>query len=315
MQKKLYFLDEQEKNRILYLHESRTKGQYLLNEADDLGTQQYQQSQGVETTKEKTPQQKKFENKNKRVKTLDSKCSGANVNKDNPLYKELAKWIDSKGSNPTWGTGTLEPILKKINSLQQYCEVSATLKSLATPGQQEHEFLKKTIGEYLAHRITRAASWTQYFEEPLKPLLDSVGLNKEEKGASSNEAWKKYPCVTTTGKKYSLPDGSFVYGLDGYYFYGNGRKMNLKTKEMSNFVCDENDNTKIKDFKPEVPQQQPATNYQQVAGGYVSPNLVTPEKIQQIRTTIGSQETSKTLSQTDINNLYTTLFNALPKKQ
>ena len=32
MQKKLYFLDEQEKNRILNLHESRTQGQYLLSE-------------------------------------------------------------------------------------------------------------------------------------------------------------------------------------------------------------------------------------------------------------------------------------------
>lgn len=311
MQKKLYFLDEQEKNRILYLHESRTKGQYLLNEVDDLGTQQYQQSQGVETTKEKTPQQKKFDDKKNRVKTLDSKCSGAKVNKNNPLYLEFGNWINSSGK---WQKGRLEKILKKINNLQQYCEVSQTLKSLATPGQP-YEYLKKSIGEYLESQISRVASWTQWFEQPLKPLLDSVGLNKAEKGASSNEAWKKYPCVTTTGKKYSLPDGSFVYGLDGYYFYGNGRKMNLKTKEMSNFVCDENDNTKIKDFKPEVPQQQPATNYQQVAGGYVSPNLVTPEKIQQIRTTIGSQETSKTLSQTDINNLYTTLFNALPKKQ
>ena len=33
MQKKLYFLDEQEKNRIIELHESRTQKQYLLNEA------------------------------------------------------------------------------------------------------------------------------------------------------------------------------------------------------------------------------------------------------------------------------------------
>jgi hypothetical protein len=32
MQKKLYFLDQDEKNRILNLHESRTKKQYLLNE-------------------------------------------------------------------------------------------------------------------------------------------------------------------------------------------------------------------------------------------------------------------------------------------
>lgn len=32
MQKKLYFLDEEEKNRILNLHESRTKKQYLISE-------------------------------------------------------------------------------------------------------------------------------------------------------------------------------------------------------------------------------------------------------------------------------------------
>ena len=34
MQKKLYFLDEQEKNRILNLHESRTKKHYLINETE-----------------------------------------------------------------------------------------------------------------------------------------------------------------------------------------------------------------------------------------------------------------------------------------
>jgi hypothetical protein len=34
MQKKLYFLNEEEKNRILNLHESRTKKQYLVNEQE-----------------------------------------------------------------------------------------------------------------------------------------------------------------------------------------------------------------------------------------------------------------------------------------
>ena len=34
MQKKLYYLDEQEKNRILNLHESRTKKHYLINETE-----------------------------------------------------------------------------------------------------------------------------------------------------------------------------------------------------------------------------------------------------------------------------------------
>ena len=32
MQKRLYFLNEEERNRILNLHESRTKKQYLVNE-------------------------------------------------------------------------------------------------------------------------------------------------------------------------------------------------------------------------------------------------------------------------------------------
>ena len=36
MQKKLYFLNEEEKNRILGLHESRTKKQYLMEQSEDL---------------------------------------------------------------------------------------------------------------------------------------------------------------------------------------------------------------------------------------------------------------------------------------
>ena len=40
MKKKLYFLDEEEKNRILNLHESRTKKQYLINEQSIPGVSQ-----------------------------------------------------------------------------------------------------------------------------------------------------------------------------------------------------------------------------------------------------------------------------------
>jgi len=40
MQKKLYFLNEEEKNRILNLHESRTKKQYLISEQEISGVSQ-----------------------------------------------------------------------------------------------------------------------------------------------------------------------------------------------------------------------------------------------------------------------------------
>jgi hypothetical protein len=246
MNKKLYFLDENEKDRILNLHESRTKKQYLLSEQKfDFAPEK---TTKTTTSKSSTPAQKKFYDRKERVKTLDSKCSSPTPNDKNPLYKKLGDWMDYTGTGDSWGTGSLEGILKEIKNIQQYCEISATLKSKGTPKGRN----KESIGEYLLRRIKYMNSWEQYFEKPLDTLLSSIGLNKTEKAKGSNDAWKKYPCVTTTGKKYSLPDGSFVYQLGGYYFYGNGRKMNLKTKEMSDFVCDETDNTKIKDFEPQV---------------------------------------------------------------
>ena len=247
MQKKLYFLDEDEKNRILNLHESRTKKQYLVNE------QRFEYSQEKitkpQTTKTSTPAQKNFYDKENRVKTLDSKCTSSTPNDKNPLYKELGDWMDYTGTGGSWGTGRLEGILKKINGIKEYCQLSATFKSKGTPNQGRN---KESIGQYLLRRVKYMNSWEQYFEKPLKPILDSIGLNKTENVNISNKVWENYPCVTKTGKKYALPDGTFVYQLDGYYFYGSGRKMNLKTKEMSDFVCDEVDNTKIKDFEPEI---------------------------------------------------------------
>lgn len=182
MQKKLYFLNEEEKNRILNLHEGATKKQYLLSE------QKYEFST-QKTTQTSTAEQKKFYDREKRVKALDSKCSNITPNDKNPLYKKLGDWMDFVGTGFSWGTGQLEGILKEINTLEKYCEISATLKLRGTPKGRN----KESIGEYLLRRIQFMDSWTQYFENPLSTVLKEVGLDTSDSPTTTEEPIKTTP--------------------------------------------------------------------------------------------------------------------------
>lgn len=208
MQKKLYFLDDQEKNRILNLHENRTQSQYLVNEQE---------------------------------------------------------------------TNIVSPDVAII-----------TLESL----------MKNYKGKLV-----------QFFKDFPTTYKDTYNA-LPEKTKETLVTWSKIPCVTNSVNVTPtfLGDKTIVFDGGGFYWYGNMRKMNKQTKEMVSFYC--SSDGKAVDGTP-----QGAPNPVQIPTmGKVLPGVFTPEKLQQIRTTIGSKETGTTLSQTDINNLYTTLFNQLPKK-
>jgi hypothetical protein len=130
--------------------------------------------------------------------------------------------------------------------------------------------------------------------------------------------WENYPCVTSnsTAKKIQLKDGTVAYDINGEIYYGGGRKKGLNG-QMSNYYCD---GTNIKDGdKPSSSQtetnnqsssQTSNTNTTTTSGGdfgTIYPNVFTPNVLSTIRAKIGSNETSQTLTQTDINLLYTAI--------
>lgn len=81
-------------------------------------------------------------------------------------------------------------------------------------------------GKYLAAG-TAAAIFAYYW--PNEPIPTDGESN----------VWEKYPCVPNHPGSQQSEDssGGIVYEIGNYRYYGNGRKMNKDTKEMSRFTC------------------------------------------------------------------------------
>jgi hypothetical protein len=113
-------------------------------------------------------------------------------------------------------------------------------------------------------------------------------------------------------KKGSLSGGTVAYEINGEWHYGNGRKRGVDGK-MSSYHCSQ-DNTIVAGPKPSSGGESVGGGSNKVAGGTIMAQVVTPQVVTQLRTLGGLTDTAQTLTQKDINDLYTKLFNQLPKK-
>ena len=363
MQKKLYFLNEEEKNRILNLHESRTKKQYLISEQEISGVSQeainkilslskknksgfqgiylfptqqkeidvefgsgtYQkflnnggekllQGQGSTSSQPilSDLETKLWNGRNDRVKQLDAKCGNSKPKNDDPIYVELGNWFNEKLMSLSWGTGTLENILNNIKTVEQYCQISSTLKNSGTPNKG---FFKESIGELLKKYIKKPKSWIQYFETPLKPILASVGFETidsvDKKSVTSTDiktsddtSWKNYPCITSSKNvvKVTLKNGSTAYKGGGFVWYNNGRNKNVETGVMGNYHC--GDDGKVKEgLKPTTKDEKTlAVSDTPVATGIGAATRSVNSQIPTLLQQAGIEGTS--LTQDTINKLY-----------
>lgn len=193
MQKKLYFLDEEEKNRILNLHKSRTKKQYILGEGSEEGEiSTYTAQQKTSTPKSSTPslETQFWNSKGGRVIKLRNKCTDTKFNSNDPVFKELYNWmIDKGGSSLGWDWAPLPGILKKIKTIKQYCEISNSLRKGDDRYMSQYNY---SLGDWLWTKIKSEKSWTKYFEKPLVSVLKDAGLETlDSNGAHKKEVEKK----------------------------------------------------------------------------------------------------------------------------
>lgn len=293
MQKKLYFLDEQEKNRILYLHESRTKGQYLLTEAINRTTY---------------------------INKVDGICKnktfGSGNFTDTKVLKSAKLMIQNLPNTlGYYSNSNLETISKNIRTfgtIGNYCRIAEKYKEIGGPAQQYNKDTEPSLTSWLTRYVYDDNAWILYVKQPLEELIKNSETAKEKSNKTMAE-WSGYPCVYSNpnAKEIPLQDGTVSYQLIGFYFYNNGRKMDEKTRQMSSYHCT-SENTIGEGPKPAGGQtQQPATNYQQVAGGYILSPFTT-NVVDQIRTSIGITGQGG-LNQTDINQLYAKIA-TLPNK-
>jgi len=159
MQKKLYFLDQEEKNRILNLHESRTRKQYLVNEVYG----------------------KEFDDFTKKIKDIcKTKPYGqGNLSADKSIQN--AKLL--RRNEPTlgmWGENALKTFGKNISSfnlIQNFCQVNDSYTSL---GYGNLINLMRTT-------ISNESAWNEYFKKPFESLIEnSENSKKTEKSNLGN---------------------------------------------------------------------------------------------------------------------------------
>jgi len=86
----------------------------------------------------------------------------------------------------------------------------------------------RTKGQYLNENI---------FSNLFKTLGTNINI----------EGWDKYPCVvkSTNVKPVLRKDNTVMFDGGGFLWFGNGRKMNKTTREMSTYYCGADGKVKV----------------------------------------------------------------------
>ena len=248
MQKKLYFLNEEEKNRILNLHESRTKNQYLINEAT--GTEGF-------------------------IKKINDICKAGTYgtgdfteNNVNSFTDSFLKWLKpGSGYLTIKQFNAMSQTITNMRNIANFCKISKRF--------QEKGSTKMPLINELSRFTYENRAFTSGIEKPLNDLIQNSEALKQKS------------------------DQDYTQGVDGTQAKDNSNKDYAALAD-----------TAIAKEKSKVGG---GTN-QKVAGGTILAQVVTPQVVTQLRTLGGLTDTAQTLTQKDINDLYTKLFNQLPKK-
>jgi hypothetical protein len=254
MQKKLYFLNEEEKNRILNLHESATKKQYLLGEQDEgcpnsltMNVVEDYINQLSQTFKYMEQlfvrgyyQRERAELIYRTIKDLSDKNVFDAVNNVcvNALQytKDNFSRFDQVGRFASYGK-TLEQYLNtytKKGSFNDKPEIQRYLNGAL-------EFVNK-IGSNKTIQQTTPSPTTPSPTTP-QQSKETGGLMKGVVSSQRKKLFSNYPCVVNNPnkKETKTKSGDFVIIINGFQYYGNGRRMELISKQMSNYYCiDEN---------------------------------------------------------------------------
>jgi len=256
--KKLYFLDESEKERILSLHESHTKKKYLMNE-QDLGSFATNLATNVGVTMATPLGFIPGALPAAVLYTLWTSWGSATTRDQfNKIVMDACK--QAKDSKPTLGAGALQDkaeALRKLISPLGYATTTSrkgikdilsslpSIPDLCGVMTQYRDLYSIELLTSLSKEIYVDENWTATVKSPLKRAIDAsreaTAKAKEQaaqKPAETLVGWEKYPCVTTNpnAKKFSLKDGSVTYEINGVDYYGNGRKRDQSGK-MSDYHC------------------------------------------------------------------------------
>lgn len=272
--KKLYFLNEEEKERILRLHESATKKQYLFEDMDNSMCEGCEKTDMYETELDEADAGAvvtglmlggvagaalAYANSSSGsytgVKKIFDACSQSGMGKstmDGGTMDSIASKIRTAVSGLGTDEDAIKDALSQIQTLPDLCDVIRRY-SQNYPGST-------LIGD-LDGDIDSDSEWNEYVYLPLlaaKRKSEELG-NKSGGGSgsgggwfggifdamkqkinkiTSDKEWYKYPCIPTNpqAKPSQMSNGSTVFIIGQEVFYNNGRKKKADGT-MGNYVC------------------------------------------------------------------------------
>lgn len=223
--KKLFELTEEEKNRILGLHESATKNHYLINE------------QGVVVDNYKVAKTLGFGVD----RTMSNNCQKVMILDGNGYYNLVSNvcpegYIDFKieaDYQNTTITGNWVVSNQNVTiTMSDGTKFTGTLTDGSVKTQVTNWLVKQPkFEEYVKKQM----------DPSIKDTWKSWGSGKVEvKSEDESTKWNNYPCVVNYPgvQQDKTPSGSVVYRINNEVYFNNGRKK-LSDGTMKSYSCDD----------------------------------------------------------------------------
>ena len=268
--KKLYFLNEEEKERILKLHEGATKKQYISEDMDN------RMCEGCE--KSDMDEYSELDEADAGAVTSGFLLGGiggaalAYVNSSSGSYTGVKKIFDackqSGMGKSTMNGNTMDSIASKIrnaimgwttdeDAIKAALSQVQTLPDLCDVSRRYAEnYPGSTLLDDLDGDIDSDSEWNEYVYLPLlaaKRKSESIGKKSGVGGAlggiadatkrainkiTSDKLWYNYPCIPQNpqAKASQMSNGSTVFVIGQEVFYNNGRKKKADGT-MTNYSC------------------------------------------------------------------------------
>jgi hypothetical protein len=289
--KKLYYLDESEKERILTLHKKHKEN--LLTEVEDRETWK----------KTITDKCDKYATTKPLMSTADLKSIAASLKSN----------IDSGGATG-YASGITE---KNINTNLTKIKKTVDFCSLLRIYQERYS---EDLLSVLNNEFYNDTNWRDNVKLPILDATEDFNSNittstEDKTRKVEKKGWELYDCVIKKGGR-ELPNGNYrrySTKLKSNVIYTDGGKFYVETGgsgTWEDYYCEGDIITPKSSQKTD--NKQPNTGSgaggaQSLAGGYIYQNAFTPEKVSAIKTAVGSTDKSGTLTQDDINKLYAKL--------
>ena len=220
--KNLFLINEDERNRILNLHETATKNQYLTEQSDELTKSAKRIAAKLINSAET------WEGTNE-----EGLVSAMQEIKDGNMYNLVNGLIPtySKGAQGPYGGGKYTSIVNVLNGEFGTDDLNSV--------QEIYNHLK-SIGITMTYQDDVDSSGNDIFKENSIKITVPKVTPAPAAPKSAEETFKNFPCVPTLANKKGIKmesNGSFLIG--NFRYFGNGRKGDITTKKVLNYTCDD----------------------------------------------------------------------------